>query len=462
MKKLKIWSIMMLVAMALPMMVACGGKDDSDTYNSGKTNTTEEVAISSSVTKQGVTYAYIDGYVNLNLITSSYSNPKMGIEYSTQEDLSNKKQATTKDIVGNKISVPIYSLNGNTKYYYRTYVNVNNLNYCGKTLTFTTKDVSNVFSTIDAIEIGANSVKIKYSGDASTIDKEEKINASIAYSKSKDYLLTSPNVVKCPLESLVPNTSGELLITNLDQGTTYYYCAITYAGSNIKNTEIKSFTTQFKDQKKEDYVEQYKQNFRNNISSVISPNQSWGFDASSSALSAVSAPRANEKGTGYEPTTRIIAEDLTLSQGTDFDFNDIVLDVQLTATGADCILQAAGATLPIRINGEDRYEVHKLFGVATNVMVNTYWSDGKPSGVTKDPVRFSITGSFKSAKDIKIEVNQGTPENPMWIELFADRGEPASKIAVTTDFAWPFERQNIKDRYPKFPDWVKDPTITWY
>ena len=160
----------------------------------------------------------------------------------------------------------------------------------------------------------------------------------------------------------------------------------------------------------------------------------------------------------YEPTTRIIAEDLTLSQGTDFDFNDIVLDVKLTATGADCTLQAAGATLPIRINGEDRYEVHKLFGVATNVMVNTSWSEGKPSGETKAPVTFSINGSFKSAKDVKIEVKQGDS----WIELFAERGEPACKIAVTTDFVWPYERQNIKERYPKFPDWVKDPTVVWY
>ncbi|MBP3787843.1 MAG: hypothetical protein ILA22_06875 [Prevotella sp.] len=30
MKKFKIWSMMMLVAMALPMMVACGGDDDND------------------------------------------------------------------------------------------------------------------------------------------------------------------------------------------------------------------------------------------------------------------------------------------------------------------------------------------------------------------------------------------------------------------------------------------------
>ena len=163
--------------------------------------------------------------------------------------------------------------------------------------------------------------------------------------------------------------------------------------------------------------------------------------------------------TPKKPTyTRIIAEDLSATTGTDFDFNDIVLDVKLTATGADCILQAAGATLPIRVNGQDNLEVHKLFNVSQTTMVNTNW----PGGAKKDPVSFNITGSFKSAKDVKIEVNRGTAASPMWIELFAERAEPACKIAVTTDFEWPDEQVSIKKRYPKFPDWVKDPTVKWY
>lgn len=118
----------MLMVMALPLVIACGG-DDNDTQTGGKTNQTTDVAISSNVSKLGITYAYIDGFVNLNMITASYSNQIIGIEYSTKEDFSSKRNETTKNIVGNKISVPIYSLNGNTKYYYRTFVTVNNLNY---------------------------------------------------------------------------------------------------------------------------------------------------------------------------------------------------------------------------------------------------------------------------------------------------------------------------------------------
>ena len=80
----------------------------------------------------------------------------------------------------------------------------------------------------------------------------------------------------------------------------------------------------------------------------------------------------------------------------------------------------------------------------------------------KDPVTFSITGSFSSVKDVKIEVNKGKPNAPEWIPLYADKGGPACKILVETIFKWPDERESIKNVYPKFVDWVKDPAVVWY
>lgn len=161
---------------------------------------------------------------------------------------------------------------------------------------------------------------------------------------------------------------------------------------------------------------------------------------------------------------RIIAEDLNVhdiykdgsKDDTDFDFNDIVLDVALTKTGgASCILQAAGATLQIRINGDDKLEVHKLFGVAQNVMVNTDAEKHDMTGAKKDPVKFELTGPFSSIKDIKIEVFRDN----RWIELTAPKGDAASKIAVDTDFEWPYERQSLKEKYPDFPKYAKDDDI---
>ena len=159
---------------------------------------------------------------------------------------------------------------------------------------------------------------------------------------------------------------------------------------------------------------------------------------------------------------RIIAEDLNAHDldkdgevdDTDFDFNDIVLDVALTDKGADCKLQAAGATLKIRINGNDNLEVHKLFGVDQNQMVNTH--AGKASLPGPDglgPIEFSIDGSFSSVDDIKIEVYRQN----RWMTLHAPKGDAASKIVVPITFEWPDERQSLKAKYPDFLKYVQNP-----
>ena len=163
------------------------------------------------------------------------------------------------------------------------------------------------------------------------------------------------------------------------------------------------------------------------------------------------------------PTTwRVIAEDLSASENTDFDFNDVVLDVTLTEDGADCVLQAAGGQLPIRINGENGgklLEVHEMFGVDQKTMVNTNADkQGLPSA-KKDPVPFSIKGSFSSVKEVLIEVKK---EDGKWHPLYADTGKPACKILVDTAFKWLDEKESLKVVYPKFTDYVAEPTVKWY
>ena len=159
---------------------------------------------------------------------------------------------------------------------------------------------------------------------------------------------------------------------------------------------------------------------------------------------------------------RIIAEDLNAHDldkdgevdDTDFDFNDIVLDVALTDTGAKCTLQAAGATLKIRIDGNDNLEVHKMFGVDQKVMVNTHAEKKGLAHADKDSVEFELAGSYKSIDDIKIEVFRQN----RWMTLHAPKGDAASKIAVGIDFEWPDERQSLKEKYPDFPKYVRDGT----
>ena len=148
---------------------------------------------------------------------------------------------------------------------------------------------------------------------------------------------------------------------------------------------------------------------------------------------------------------RIIAEDLSATQGTDFDFNDIVLDVNISGTTANCSLIAAGGTLPLRIAGSDALEVHRLFGVDTKVMVNT--GIGDPIA----PVSFSLSG-ISNAADIKLEVYK----NGAWVEMTARQGTPAAKIAVNQDFEYCAEREPITTKYPNFQYWVQNVDYIWW
>ena len=167
---------------------------------------------------------------------------------------------------------------------------------------------------------------------------------------------------------------------------------------------------------------------------------------------------------------RIIGEDLTPGD-TDWDFNDVVFGVKFNdaGNGATCTLLAAGGTLPLRIakkgnadldNAEDWVEVHALFGVPTTTMVNT---GGISTTVDAKPT-FDVTAINKNnvGKDIRIYVNKGTDEEPNWIELKAEKGEPAAKLAVKKGFRLCTERQNINGIYKRFDEWVSNPLIRWY
>ena len=148
---------------------------------------------------------------------------------------------------------------------------------------------------------------------------------------------------------------------------------------------------------------------------------------------------------------RIIAEDLSASEGSDFDFNDVVFDVKYGYPAGDkttIILQAAGGKLPLRIGVlDDEHEVHKLFGVSLNTMVNTEdWT------AHKDPVTFTIDQQYGSwnINNLPIWVQKGSD----WVLLTAPKGKAASKIAVSTDYKWVKELQDISKAYKNFDTYV--------
>ena len=165
------------------------------------------------------------------------------------------------------------------------------------------------------------------------------------------------------------------------------------------------------------------------------------------------------------PSIRIIAEDLN-ANGTDksdFDFNDVVIDVYYGDAGkAKAKIVAAGGTLQLRVDG---HEVHELFGQKNNAnytgkMINTNGTLSSSAGVSsrsvdgaKCPIitlSKAVNSAAEARDNIKIEVNKGG-----WIELQAQRGTPAAKVGVSPSYEYCNERQEINGRYPKFKEWVQ-------
>ena len=166
-------------------------------------------------------------------------------------------------------------------------------------------------------------------------------------------------------------------------------------------------------------------------------------------------PAVSVKNPQFKCDIRIIAEDLSASEGSDFDFNDVVFDVKYEYpvwNKTTIILQAAGGKLPLCIGVlDDEHEVHNLFGVSLNTMVNTEdWT------AHKDPVPFIIDGQYGSwnINNLPIWVQKGSD----WVLLTAHKGKAASKIAVSTDYKWVKELKDISNAYKNFDTYVTNCT----
>jgi len=169
------------------------------------------------------------------------------------------------------------------------------------------------------------------------------------------------------------------------------------------------------------------------------------------------------------PSLRVLGEDLSATDASDFDFNDVVIDVQyVSANEVTITLLAAGGTLPLRICQNNNWEVHKLFNVPTTCMVNTGIKYHKANGSYTQteylaPVELSYTGfngwstdqttfNTQVKEKIILEVEKTTTnsegeEVTGWYELTAPVGSAPSKIAVPTSYhhaGW-YEHADLTD-----------------
>jgi hypothetical protein len=164
------------------------------------------------------------------------------------------------------------------------------------------------------------------------------------------------------------------------------------------------------------------------------------------------------------PTYRVIAEDLNAEEASDFDFNDVVFDVEPNEAGtaAKIVVRAAGGIYKLTVAGQ---EVHAALGQTakadgTYPMINTNpWNPEVKATLVE-----SYTGDFSSdaairntIKNIVIKVYKpGFEENG--IELEAHTGKPACKILVDQTFEVVTERTGIADENHNFNKYVQG---TW-
>ena len=173
----------------------------------------------------------------------------------------------------------------------------------------------------------------------------------------------------------------------------------------------------------------------------------------------------------YRNSKRVFVEDLIDSDldnvdKSDWDFNDAVFDAAfltssdwstgsevVTVTDAIVTLWAAGGTKKLTIDGN---EVHSLFGVNTNVMVNT---DASAYGAAADglaPVIFRVSAPAEpNANLIPVYVNT--------TELKAETGKATQKVEVSNTTRWMKEKKQLTGSYSDFKQYVNtNAPKDWY
>ena len=185
-----------------------------------------------------------------------------------------------------------------------------------------------------------------------------------------------------------------------------------------------------------------------------------------------------------EDVVRVIAEDMgdqATNESSDFDFNDVVFDVEyVSASEAKVTILAAGGTLPLTVgwdgdekneSGYIKYEVHNLLGYSETMIINTNSKVGNHID-NVEPKTITVSGSFDKdnlavgANAIPVKVRK----NNKWYTIEAKKGRAAGKLCVGTDYEWCNERQDIYNKWSDengalFLQYVNDPnTLTkyWY
>lgn len=115
---------------------------------------TTDVAVTGIVEKRSITYAVINGAVNLGLLPPGCDYSSFGVELSNGDSEPWKEEAGSEALEDRKFSVECDSLLSGTKYKYRTFVVSDDTTYYGEYKDFTTVKLCTDANHIHAVDLG--------------------------------------------------------------------------------------------------------------------------------------------------------------------------------------------------------------------------------------------------------------------------------------------------------------------
>jgi hypothetical protein len=157
------------------------------------------------------------------------------------------------------------------------------------------------------------------------------------------------------------------------------------------------------------------------------------------------------------PNYRVIAEDLSADEASDFDFNDVVFDIipNEGTTKAYIKLIAAGGIYKLTVNG---IEVHEAWG--EQAVDGRYPMINTGAGPEHDPIKLCDLDGDWTGDDVRVKIKNIVikvykPGFEEGLELTATTGEAACKILVDTRFGVVPERKDISNEYDLFTSYVQ-------
>lgn len=157
----------------------------------------------------------------------------------------------------------------------------------------------------------------------------------------------------------------------------------------------------------------------------------------------------------------------------DYDFNDVVLKVTPdTKNGkAEVKLLAAGAQRKTEIyfNGKLLGEVHELFGVSTDKLVNTTSNTTTTKAITLSSIDWPKNTTMEAQRmnfSLKVYNDDDTLDREFSMkDLLNDKKSPQA-LCVAGNWKWPKERINVYVAYPLIGKWGvnfnKQEYYNWY